>query len=302
MAEGDQSEQTASRGGAGERCRSQGWPSQRGPLPETEWTIVIAWRAVQTAFDRGLHRLTAHILPVSACHPLETTSMRSGPFSLFALARAATPRAGPRAAHALVAEHIPAPATRLLHTPRAAAATRPSPFLSRPRLHFAAVRFESSTASPTSTTAPESRLDRDQVPSYELTFTCNVCKTRSSHRLSKQGYHHGTVLIACPDCKNRHLISDHLKVRCCPPLSVRGEYLWYLTQEQVFADKSITIEDLMRDKGHLVKKGSLGADGDIEFWDDGSSTPRSAHFHPDSKPKGENRFTDRPASPRESQD
>jgi protein import protein ZIM17 len=30
--------------------------------------------------------------------------------------------------------------------------------------------------------------------------------------MSKQGYHHGTILITCPGCKNRHLIADHLKV------------------------------------------------------------------------------------------
>jgi hypothetical protein len=35
--------------------------------------------------------------------------------------------------------------------------------------------------------------------------------------MSKQGYHHGTILITCPGCKNRHLIADHLKV-CEPPL------------------------------------------------------------------------------------
>lgn len=78
-------------------------------------------------------------------------------------------------------------------------------------------RHESTTSGPTpplesTTTPPESRLDRDQVPAYELTFTCKKCTTRSSHRVSKQGYHHGTVLITCPGCKNRHLISDHLKV------------------------------------------------------------------------------------------
>lgn len=83
------------------------------------------------------------------------------------------------------------------------------------------VRHESNSAT-SSTAPPQSRLERDQVPSYELTFTCNVCKTRSSHRLSKQGYHHGTVLIACPECKNRHLISDHLKVRSKLPLEPRG--------------------------------------------------------------------------------
>ncbi|KAL5120865.1 hypothetical protein ACEQ8H_001051 [Pleosporales sp. CAS-2024a] len=177
---------------------------------------------------------------------------------------------------------------------RAFAFACPSPILSRARTRrplrplrrplrplrrpLPTCRFESTSPAPkqtTSTTAPDSRLERDQVPSYELTFTCNVCSTRSSHRLSKQGYHHGTVLITCPDCKNRHLISDHLKI---------------------FSDKSVTIEDLLREKGDLVKKGSLSPDGDVEFWDDGSSTPRSAHFHPESKPKGDQRLVEQPAS------
>lgn len=48
------------------------------------------------------------------------------------------------------------------------------------------------------------------VPSYQLTFTCKPCSTRSSHKISKQGYHKGSVLITCPECRNRHVISDHL--------------------------------------------------------------------------------------------
>ncbi|KAF1848392.1 DNL zinc finger domain-containing protein [Cucurbitaria berberidis CBS 394.84] len=196
------------------------------------------------------------------------------------LLRAFARTAAPRAVQTFHANHIPASASRLFHPPRTSTAIRRSPIPSRAPLP-ATARFESSAASPTSTKAPTSRLDRDQVPSYELTFTCNACKTRSSHRLSKQGYHHGTVLISCPDCKNRHLISDHLKI---------------------FSDKSVTIEDLMREKGNLIKKGSLSAEGDVEFWDDGSSTPRSAHFHPHSKPKGDDRFTEHPASPKSSQD
>jgi hypothetical protein len=139
---------------------------------------------------------------------MASTTMRSSSSLLRAFARNTAPRAA-RSSHA---EYIPAPAKRLFHTPRTSAAIRPSPILARTRL-LSAVRFESSAASPTSANAPESRLEREQVPSYELTFTCNVCRTRSSHRLSKQGYHHGTVLIQCPDCKNRHLIADHLKVR-----------------------------------------------------------------------------------------
>ena len=54
-----------------------------------------------------------------------------------------------------------------------------------------------------------------QKPEYEMTFTCTPCSTRSTHRVSKQGYHKGSVLITCPECRNRHVISDHLGV-CVP--------------------------------------------------------------------------------------
>lgn len=91
-------------------------------------------------------------------------------------------------------------------------------------------------------------------PSYELTFTCVPCGTRSAHNVSKQGYHHGSVLIACPSCRNRHIISDHLKI---------------------FGQTGLTVEDLMREKGMLVKRGTLGEDGDLEFWEDGTTTKKS---------------------------
>jgi len=55
----------------------------------------------------------------------------------------------------------------------------------------------------------------------------------------------------------------------------------------IFGDKAITIEDLMRERGQLVKKGTLSEDGDVEFWEDvstrkpgetaaGSETPEAA--------------------------
>ena len=53
---------------------------------------------------------------------------------------------------------------------------------------------------------------REDVPSYEMRFTCKKCMTPQTHKISKQGYHHGTVLVTCPGCKNRHLVADHLKV------------------------------------------------------------------------------------------
>ncbi|KAI1659689.1 DNL zinc finger-domain-containing protein [Daldinia decipiens] len=90
---------------------------------------------------------------------------------------------------------------------------------------------------------PPKRID----PHYELTFTCVPCGDRSTHEISKQGYHHGSVLITCPSCRNRHVISDHLKI---------------------FGDRKMTIEDLMKERGQLVKRGTLGETGDVEFWED----------------------------------
>lgn len=92
---------------------------------------------------------------------------------------------------------------------------RPSSPSSR-SLSSAVVRHNSTASTPTDrrrvlSHTPPTRAE--QEPAYELTFTCKPCQSRSTHRVSKQGYHKGTVLITCPDCKNRHVISDHLKVR-----------------------------------------------------------------------------------------
>ncbi|KAL8651663.1 MAG: hypothetical protein Q9210_003132 [Variospora velana] len=93
------------------------------------------------------------------------------------------------------------------------------------------------------TTAPP---QQQQPPQYQLTFTCKPCTHRSTHTISKHGYEKGTVLVACPECKNRHLVSDHLKI---------------------FSDKRITLEDIMREKGELLRRGRVGMSGeDVEFY------------------------------------
>jgi len=116
------------------------------------------------------------------------------------------------------------------------------------------------TRSATTTTTPVHPLPHKPAPHrdpnepiYQLTFTCKICRDRSSHTISKQGYHRGTILIKCPGCQNRHLIADHLKI---------------------FADKSITVEDIMREKGESVQRGSISTDGDVEFWaEDAEANP-----------------------------
>ena len=34
----------------------------------------------------------------------------------------------------------------------------------------------------------------------------------------------------------------------------------------------MTLEDIIREKGEFVRKGKLGVDGDVEFWDDGKES------------------------------
>ncbi|OCT46398.1 DNL-type zinc finger protein [Cladophialophora carrionii] len=136
-----------------------------------------------------------------------------------------------------------------------------------PRSSFAPFqRYSSSLSVPGA--EPRAAEEKRDEPSYELSFTCKPCLYRSTHRVTKHGYHHGTVLITCPSCKNRHVISDHLRV---------------------FIDQKSTLEDILRrqaakgqDFAKLLKKGSLGirpgnlvgneGEEDLEFWEDGTET------------------------------
>jgi mitochondrial protein import protein ZIM17 len=100
-------------------------------------------------------------------------------------------------------------------------------------------------------------------PAYEIYFTCKPCSHRSGpHRVTKQGFHKGTTLITCPSCKNRHVVSDHLRI---------------------FTDQGGDLVDIMKRHGGMLKKGKLGirngeligneGEEEIEFWEDGTETP-----------------------------
>lgn len=100
----------------------------------------------------------------------------------------------------------------------------------------------------------QNRIRREQEPAYQITFTCKPCGNRSSHRMSKHGYHRGTVLIRCPSCENRHVISDHLGI---------------------FLDQKSTLEDILQKEGKALTKGYL--EGDVEFWEDGTVRKSESH-------------------------
>lgn len=113
-----------------------------------------------------------------------------------------------------------------------------------------------SHTSPTPKT-PDSSSPTVYHPAYELYFTCKPCSLRSGpHRVTKQGFHHGSTLITCPSCSNKHVISDHLKI---------------------FTDEGGDLIDIMKRHGGKLKKGKLGigneGDEEIEFWEDETETP-----------------------------
>jgi len=99
-------------------------------------------------------------------------------------------------------------------------------------------------------------------PRYELTFTCVPCGARSAHTITKQAYHHGSVLVACPSCRNRHVIADHLRIFS----SDGGPGAPAATGEGLLARRD--------GAPPLVRRGTLGGDGDVEFWEDGTQTAR----------------------------
>jgi len=57
---------------------------------------------------------------------------------------------------------------------------------------------------------------------------------------------------------------------------------------KIFSDKSLTIEDIMRDKGQSFKKGFIDPDLDFEIWDDGVITQRKRRFTGVGQPAGTN--------------
>ena len=94
---------------------------------------------------------------------------------------------------------------------------------------------------------------------YQIMFTCNVCDTRSTKKISKQAYYNGIVIVRCPGCENLHLIADNLD------WFGNGKRLvpHHINTEWVAVYYHRNIEDILAEKGEMVKK-LVGSD-DIEI-------------------------------------
>jgi hypothetical protein len=52
--------------------------------------------------------------------------------------------------------------------------------------------------------------DEVASPKFELQYTCKICTTRNSHRISRMAYRKGVVIAVCKGCESKHLIADNL--------------------------------------------------------------------------------------------
>ena len=56
------------------------------------------------------------------------------------------------------------------------------------------------------------KISADQIASrkFQLQYTCKICNTRNSIKVTRIAYRKGIVIAKCKGCDNKHLIADNL--------------------------------------------------------------------------------------------
>ncbi|TFK23186.1 zf-DNL-domain-containing protein [Coprinopsis marcescibilis] len=117
---------------------------------------------------------------------------------------------------------------------------------------------QSASSPTTNLTATVPVEEPEGQPRMAIGLTCAVegCGQPQSHIFSKRSYEKGIVIVTCPNCKNRHLIADHLG--------------WF---QNLTGDGShVDIEKLAQANGDKVTRGRIDANGVFEYADEGTKS------------------------------
>jgi protein import protein ZIM17 len=109
----------------------------------------------------------------------------------------------------------------------------PSPALGLPEPN------EDATAAETGGSQALGRVGGVKTPGAKMsmTFTCDVCETRSTKIFHRQSYEKGTVIVRCPGCESLHLVADNLG--------------WFLDGPEGY-----NIESILASKGQSVRRAA----------------------------------------------